>query len=145
MKKRISNKCKKVSSRILSVLMIIVIVGTMLPANTVVAKEQEDKYPYTMFAASDKEGAVTVNAENFCVNGNIAANGTIVSSGNMNLNGTKTEHAGLDMVYITDRLKNKYFTGDSVVIKTENYDFKETNVNINSPMYIEGKAAFPVI
>lgn len=120
--------------------MVIVIAGTMLPANAVVAKEQEDKYPYTMFAASDKEGAITVNAGNFCVNGNIAANGTIVSSGNMNLNGTKTEHANLKMLHITESLKKDYFTGDSVVIKTGDYNFEETNVNINSPMDIGGEA-----
>ena len=42
------------------------------------AEESTDPYPYTMFASSFDDGAITVNAGNFCVNGNVAANGTIV-------------------------------------------------------------------
>lgn len=58
-----------------------------------------EPYPYAMFAASSDEGAITVNADNFCVNGNVATNGTIVSSGNMNVNGTRTETAKESMIY----------------------------------------------
>ena len=42
------------------------------------ADESTKSYPYMLFAASDAEGAITVNCGNFCANGNIATNGTIV-------------------------------------------------------------------
>ena len=80
--------------RILSGIMSVAMAATLLPSLPAVAEDAAEKYPYTMFAASDTEGAITINANNFCVNGNIATNGTIVSNGNLNVNGTKTENAG---------------------------------------------------
>lgn len=62
-----------------------------------------------MFAASDAEGAITVNAGNFCVNGNVATNGTIVSSVNVNVNGTRTENAEKSMIFIYDKIDNQFF------------------------------------
>lgn len=57
---------KRAISGILSLAM----TATILPCFPVSAEDSTEKYPYTMFAASDAEGAITVNAENFCVNGN---------------------------------------------------------------------------
>ncbi len=60
---------------------------TILPAK---AEEQEKaRYPYTIFASAQKEGAVTINADNFCLNGDIVTNGTISASGNLQINGKK--------------------------------------------------------
>lgn len=56
----------------------------IVKAETTTDKNTID-YPYTIFAESDENGAITINADNFCINGNIATNGTIVSSGNMNI------------------------------------------------------------
>lgn len=98
MKKKLEHRLK----RIVAVLLVIVMAGTILPDTVVTAKEQENIFPYTIFAGLDKEGAVTVNAQNICVNGNISTNGTVVSSGNMNLNGIKTERAGKNMIFIFD-------------------------------------------
>ena len=39
----------------------------------------------------------------------MAANGTIVSSGNININGTKTENADEAMIFIFDKIDSKYF------------------------------------
>lgn len=99
-----------------------------------------DHYPYTLFAASSEEGAITVNAGNFCVNGNVAANGTIVSSGNMNINGTKPENADLDMIYIFDKIDSKYFYGNNVEEYTEDYVLDELNINITTPTEVLGEA-----
>ena len=94
-------------------------VATILPTIPAMAEDTVDKYPYTLFAASNEEGAITVNAGNFCVNGNVATNGTIGSSGNMNINGTKTENADEKMIYILKKLNYAYFTGDNVYTFTK--------------------------
>lgn len=94
-----NNRLVQKSKRLLSGIVATAIATSMLPTLPAVA-ETGEKYPYTLFAGSSAEGAITVNAGNFCINGNVATNGTIVSSGNMNVNGTKTENAGFDMIYI---------------------------------------------
>ena len=115
------------------------IATSMLPTLPAVA-ETGEKYPYTLFAGSSAEGAITVNAGNFCINGNVATNGTIVSSGNMNVNGTKTENAGFDMIYIFDKIDTKYFSGNNVEEHTEDYVLDELNININTPTEVLGEA-----
>ena len=97
-----------------------------------------EPYPYTMFAASYDEGAVTINAENFCVNGNVATNGTIVSSGNININGMKTENVNEEMLYVQKKLNYSYFSGDNVEMYTDDYTLEEQNININNPMDVNG-------
>lgn len=92
---------------------------SMIPTFPAIAEKTEDKYPYTLFAASNEDGAITVNAGNFCVNGNVATNGTIVSSGNMNINGTKTENADVEMIYIHEKLDYAYFIGDNVDVYSD--------------------------
>ncbi len=91
-----------------------------------------------MFAASSDDGAITVNAGNFCVNGNAATNGTIVSSGNMNINGTRTEHANESMLYVLKKLNYSYFSGENVETYTENYVLEYLNININNPIDVDG-------
>lgn len=110
---------KRVISGILSLAM----TATILPYFPVRAEDTAEKYPYTMFAASDAEGAITVNAGNFCVNGNVATNGTIMSSGNMNINGTKTENADESMVFIFDKIESQYYSTSNVEEFTDDYTF----------------------
>ena len=124
--------------RILSGVMSAAMAATLLPSLPAVAEEAAEKYPYTMFAASDTEGSITINANNFCVNGNIATNGTIVSSGNMNVNGTKTENADEEMIYILKKLNYSYFSGDNVETYADDYSFEDLNININNPMDVNG-------
>lgn len=131
--------------KVISSALICTMTATMLqffPDNRflVNAEETNQKYPYTMFAASSNEGAITVNANNFCVNGNVATNGTIVSSGNTNINGTRTEQAAEEMLYIFDKIDSKYFTGSNVEEYTEDYTLEEMNININNPVEVEGDA-----
>lgn len=94
-----------------------------------------------MFASSYDEGAITVNAGNFCVNGNIATNGTIVSSGNMNINGTSEDDTDESMIYIFDKIDNQYFTASNVDAHDEDYILDELNININVPTKVQGEAA----
>lgn len=62
-------KLKSNFKRILSGVMSAAMAATLLPSLPAVAEEAAEKYPYTMFAASDTEGSITINANNFCVNG----------------------------------------------------------------------------
>lgn len=112
---------------------------TMLPAIPAMAEEL-GRYPYTLFAGSSSEGAITTTASNFGVNGNVATNGTISAAGNMNINGTKTENAGLDMIYIFDKIDSKYFSGNNVEEHTEDYVLDELNINISEPTEVLGEA-----
>ena len=99
MEGKMKSKLVQNTRRLLSGIVATAIATSMLPTLPAVA-ETGVKYPYTLFAGSSKEGAITVNAGNFCVNGNVATNGTIVSSGNMNINGTKTENAGEETLMV---------------------------------------------
>lgn len=125
---------KRMLSGVLSAAMTI----SATPLVSVHADENTNFYPYTMFAASSDEGAITVNAGNFCVNGNVATNGTIVSSGNMNINGTRTEYAGEDMIYILKKLDYAYFSSDNVETYIDDYSYSETNINITEPLEVGG-------
>lgn len=131
---RYTTKFKRLLSGVLSVIMTI---GTV-PITSIHAEESTEPYPYTMFAASSDEGAITVNAGNFCINGDVATNGTIVSSGNMNINGTRTEHANESMLYVLKKLDYSYFSGENVTTYTEDYIYEDLNININNPIDVDG-------
>ena len=72
---------KPIFNRLLSGILSVAVTLSAVPIISAHAEESPEMYPYTLFAASYNEGAITINADNTCVNGNIAANGTIVSSG----------------------------------------------------------------
>ena len=99
---------KPIFKRLLSGVLSATMTVSAIPIVSAHAEESAEPYPYTMFAASSDDGAITVNAENFCVNGNVATNGSIVSSGNMNINGTKTESADESMIFIFDKIERLY-------------------------------------
>lgn len=124
--------------RLLSGVLSAVMAFSAVPIVSANAEESTEPYPYTIFAASSDEGAITVNAGNFCVNGNVATNGTIASSGNININGTRTENANEEMIYILKKLNYSYFNGDNVEVYVEDYSFEDLNININNPMDVYG-------
>ena len=133
MKRRFFQKVKRVLAGVVAVAMTI----TMLPAIPVLAEENNEKYPYTLFAADEKEGAISVDG-NLCVNGNVATNGTIVVGGNANINGTKTELAGEEMIYISSKLEKIYFFGDNVEKYFDGYCKEEVNHNFTNPVEVQG-------
>ena len=73
MKIRTSKRIKRVLSGMLSLVM----TASLASAFPSVAAQEADKYPYVLFASNNKEGAITVNAQSFNVNGNIATNGSL--------------------------------------------------------------------
>ncbi len=116
------------------------IVASAIALSSIPAMAAEnEKYPYTLFAASSEDGAITTTAYNFCVNGNVCTNGTVVANGNLNVNGIKTENAGQDMIYIFDKIDTKYFTTGNVDEHTEDYVLDEINININVPTEVLGE------
>ncbi len=131
-----ATKFKRILSGVLSTIMAV----SAVPIVSAHAEENAEPYPYTMFAASSDEGAITVNAGNFCVNGNVATNGTIVASGNMNINGIRTESAEESMIFIFDKIDNQYFSASNVDEHDEDYNLDEMNININVPTEVQGEA-----
>ena len=129
-------KFKRLLSGVLSAVMTV----SAVPIVSANAEESTKPYPYTIFAASNDEGAITVNAGNFCVNGNVATNGTIVSSGNMNINGIRNESAEESMIFIFDKIDNQYFSASNVDEHDEDYILDEINININVPTEVQGEA-----
>ena len=125
--------------RLLSGMLSMVLTMSAIPIVSAHAEDSTEPYPYTMFAASDAEGAITVNAGNFCVNGNVATNGTIVSSGNMNVNGARTENAEESMIFIFDKIDYQYFSGSNVNEHEEDYVLDELNINLNVPTEVKGE------
>lgn len=131
---------KPIFNRMLSGVLSATMTLSAISVVSVYAVESTEPYPYTMFASSYDDGAITVNAGNFCVNGNIATNGTIVSSGNMNVNGALEDDAGESMIYIFDKIDNQYFTASNVDAHDEDYILDELNININVPTEVQGEA-----
>ena len=127
--------------RIMSVVISAATIAGFIPHIPAKAEESGSQpYPYTLFASSSEDGAITVNAGNFCVNGNVATNGTIVSSGNININGTRTEQATESMIYILDKIDTRYFSGSNIDEHEDDYSLEELNINISNPTEVYGEA-----
>lgn len=108
---------------------------TILPAKA----EEKIRYPYTIFASAQTEGAITINADNFCLNGDMVTNGTISASGNLQINGTKKESAEESMMYLFHAIDDAYFTGIDYVACEGDYVLGETNINISTPVAASGE------
>ncbi|SFD18711.1 hypothetical protein [Ruminococcus albus] len=63
---------KPIFKRMLSGVLSLTMTASAIPMVSTHAEENTEPYPYTMFAASSDDGAITINAGNFCVNGNVA-------------------------------------------------------------------------
>ena len=119
-------KLKKIIGCFLVVLMIL----EMVPIHYVRA-EVNNKYPFVIYASGQTVGAISINANNLCINGNIATDGTIVSNKNGNVNGTKLQNTNIGMIYISDKLNTKYFT-DVKNVYDDDFVIEDTNINLNS-------------
>ena len=104
---------------------------------TAASAAENNLFPYAMFAASDAEGAITINSNWLTMNGSIASNGTIVTNGYANFNGAKTENAGEDMLFIGDKVTDTYFSNAETV---DYLDISDVNVFIGSPVDVAGDA-----
>ena len=102
------------------------------------AQHESEEFKYTMFASSNEEGAITVNSDNFTINGQIATNGTIDCRGNNNINYETSNNACVEMIYIPNKINSDFFDGKKIDCVEEDYSIEETNINISSPLSVEG-------
>lgn len=108
------------------------------PAIPAYAQHESEEFKYTMFASSNEEGAITVNSDNFTINGQIATNGTIDCRGNNNINYETSNNACVEMIYIPNKINSDFFDGKKIDCVEEDYSIEETNINISSPLSVEG-------
>ncbi|MDE6744863.1 MAG: hypothetical protein K2J95_13380, partial [Lachnospiraceae bacterium] len=133
---------KSAIARVMSLVMTAVMVLGGMPS--IPARAEDGAYPYMIFAASDEEGAITFLVNNAGINGSVATNGTIVvTGGNCNINGTRTERAGesgepLLMPDLRERIINTYFAAETEA-HAEDYALEEININVNTPIEGDGE------
>lgn len=98
----------------------------------------ESVFPYAMFASSEADGAITINAKHLNMNGSIGTNGTIASNAKGNINGSKTENAEIAMPFISGNLNSSYFANAG---SADDYSVSAPNVNMNSALDVAGTAS----
>lgn len=131
---RLIQKAKRFMAGVIALAMTV----TMFPVASAAAEEPQEKYPYTLFAASEADGAITITG-NACVNGNIATNGTAVVTGSaINVNGSITEQVNEKMINISAKLDELYFAGENVENYAENYVSEDVNCNVSNPTVVMG-------
>ncbi len=129
---------KSTFKRLLSSVLSVSTLASTMPLAPVLAEDTREDYPYTLFASSGEEGAITIDADNFVINGEIATNGTVVCGDNNSVNTSKNEQICAEMVYIPNRIEEDFFSGHSVEEIEGDYDLDETNININLPLSVCG-------
>ena len=130
------SKNKKILSGMFSLLMVSNLL-TSVPASAM----EEEYFPYMFYAASENDGAVTVNAGGVCFNGNAGAKGTISATAeNSNLNGRLDDCADIDISFVGNALDKTYFSNNELVCEPGDYTIEELNINVNVPMDISGNA-----
>ena len=119
----------------LSALLSVVMTMSILPALPASALENDEPFPYTLFAGSEEDGAITINADNVCLNGSIVTNGSIETTAtNFNVNGQRIEHAQQSMVYAFGKLDDAYFDSDNVLTYESDYTVEDINISLNIPV-----------
>ena len=123
----------------LSALLSVVMTMSILPALPASALENDEPFPYTLFAGSDEDGAITINADNVCLNGSVVTKGSIETTAtNFNVNGQRIEHAQQSMVYAIGKLDDAYFDSDNVLTYESDYTVEDVNISLNTPVVAAG-------
>ena len=113
-----------------------------IPLSVFLVSAEATAFPYTIFAASDSEPAVSLQANYGCVNGKIAANGTVQKNASgLQLNGKVTEYAEQEMIYVLRKLNETYFQTESVVLSDTDYSEKKTNLTVKKPLKTAGSVS----
>lgn len=123
----------------ISALLAIVMTISILPTLPASALENDEPFPYTLFAGSEEDGAITINADHVCLNGSVATNGSIeTTASNFNVNGQRIEHAQQAMVYAFGKLDDAYFASDNVLTFESDYSAEDVNISLNAPIISSG-------
>ena len=129
---------KNITQRIMSASLSLTITGSFIPAVPFTAKAETTDFPYTMFALSDADGAITLNADNYGINGKIATNGTVSAGESFDKEILADEQVCAEMIYIPNKIEFDFFSSGSVNVIEGDYSVNEINVNINSPVSVGG-------
>ncbi len=129
---------KPIFKRFVSGVTSLVTALSFVPIITTNAEEKACQYPYTMFASSNEDGAITINAGNFGLNGRIATNGTVKATTNVDFVGYADENICAEMIYIPNRINSDFFSSGDVEEFDGDYDRSEVNININVPISVNG-------
>lgn len=130
---------KRTGRKVTAFLLVLALAVTMLQDLPVFAETTAQKYPYMIFAAAATGQAVTVHADHFCANGDIASNAVIASNLPLDINGTKTEHAGEKMIPLAGPLQEVYFQGPATDQQEGDYSLKEQNIHVANPLSVNGE------
>lgn len=123
----------------LSAILAVAMTISVLPPLPASALENDEPFPYTLFADSAKDGAITINADNVCLNGSVVTNGSIeTTASNFNVNGQRIEHAQHAMVYAFGKLDEAYFDSDNVLTYESDYVVENVNISPNTPIVSAG-------
>lgn len=133
---------KKILRKFFCVLLVSALTASILPDYPLFAEKTVTSYPYTLFAASDIEGAITVNAYHFSLNGSVATNGTIETNVFLDVSNEKYQNLNEDMIYFFDKIDTSYFSGDDIETYDDGYFKCETNNDVINPTQISGSGAF---
>lgn len=139
-------KLKETLKRIVSFATSLAVTSTFLPnlaANAESPTEIVESFPYTLFASSTENGAITITSNNACVNGSVATNGTIeTSASNFNVNGSVYENCDYNVPNMVSSLYERFFSEDNIESYSEDYVVEDTNINITVPMDVDGTLEF---
>lgn len=88
-----------------------------------------DIYPYMIYADSDEENAVNIEAGNLCINGDIATHGTISVSSRSN--GNFFESVSGNLIYLNNKIADA-FLDDQTITYDEDLGINEDNIRLNA-------------
>lgn len=128
----------KKAKRVISAVLSLSISGSAIQTVPFIADAEMQKYPYTMFASSNSDGAITINANNIGINGKIATNGTVVAGERFDKERFSDEQICSEMIYIPNKIDSDFFGTGTVQEIDGNYDIAEVNININTPVSVNG-------
>ena len=125
---------KRVSSLVLSAVLLITSAPTIVRAS----EKTEDVYPYMIYAGASYDESLLINAENLCMNGNLASAGTLDAyvEYNFNHNGSAYEDVTDGRRYLYNLIDREFFASSDVC--EEDYEKVDNNINLNKSLTVKG-------
>lgn len=129
---------KKIIDKIVAICMSVVFTMVLINPIKINAQEKEE-YPYTIFASLNDEGAICIEGNNICINGDLASKGTIKLPDAYNQNGKLIEKSCDNMIYIFDKIDNEYFKSEETNYYYSDCSIDEQNIYIDKATEVKGK------
>lgn len=115
------------------------VVFTMILLSPIKADANDnEEYPYTIFASSNDEWGICIEGNNICINGDLASKGTIKLPDVYNQNGNLIEKSSDNMIYIFDKIDKKYFNSAETNYYYNDCLIDEQNIYIDKDTEVKG-------